>query len=210
MSKNIVFCGVGGQGTVLASKLVADAAMKENRHVMTAETIGMAQRGGSVFSHMRIDAFGPHADTGETSFPDVPDASVAAVSPLIARGSADLIIGFEPGETVRQLPYLKKDGFVVTSIRPVQPVSAMIGLSAYDSDAMIDYLKTHVKHLILVDADKALADIGNAKVLNMVLLGAAIRTGEVGVEPSDIVEALHARLPEKLWEVNEKALSYIS
>lgn len=200
MSKNIVFCGVGGQGTVLASKLVADAAMKENRHVMTAETIGMAQRGGSVFSHMRIDAFDPH----------VPAASTAAVSPLIARGSADLIIGFEPGETVRQLPYLKKGGYVVTSIRPVQPVSAMIGLSAYDSGAMIDYLQKHVENLILVDADRALADIGNAKVLNMVLLGAAIRTGEVGVDPADVVEALHTRIPEKLWEVNERALSYIN
>lgn len=195
MNKNIVFCGVGGQGTVLASRLVADAAMKENRHVMTAETIGMAQRGGSVFSHMRID--------------DQQEKSLTVVrSPLVARGDADLIIGFEPGETVRQLPYLKKDGWVVTSTRPVQPVSAMIGLSSYDSEAMISYLKKHVAHLILVDADQALADIGNPRVLNIVLLGAAIRTGEVGVEPADIVEALHARLPEKVWEVNEKALAY--
>ncbi|MDY6286571.1 MAG: indolepyruvate oxidoreductase subunit beta [Bilifractor sp.] len=195
MNKNIVFCGVGGQGTVLASRLVADAAMKENRHVMTAETIGMAQRGGSVFSHMRID--------------DKQEKSLTVVrSPLVARGDADLIIGFEPGETVRQLPYLKKDGWVVTSTRPVQPVSAMIGLSSYDSEAMISYLKKHVAHLILVDADQALADIGNPRVLNIVLLGAAIRTGEVGVEPADIVEALHARLTEKVWEVNEKALAY--
>lgn len=195
MNKNIVFCGVGGQGTVLASRLVADAAMKENRHVMTAETIGMAQRGGSVFSHMRID--------------DKQEKSLTVVrSPLVARGDADLIIGFEPGETVRQLPYLKKGGWVVTSTRPVQPVSAMIGLSSYDSEAMISYLKKHVAHLILVDADQALADIGNPRVLNIVLLGAAIRTGEVGVEPADIVEALHARLPEKVWEVNEKALAY--
>lgn len=195
MNKNIVFCGVGGQGTVLASRLVADAAMKENRHVMTAETIGMAQRGGSVFSHMRID--------------DQQEKSLTVVrSPLVARGDADLIIGFEPGETVRQLPYLKKGGWVVTSTRPVQPVSAMIGLFSYDSEAMISYLKKHVAHLILVDADQALADIGNPRVLNIVLLGAAIRTGEVGVEPADIVEALHARLPEKVWEVNEKALAY--
>ena len=195
MSKNIVFCGVGGQGTVLASRLIAAAAMKEKKHVMTAETIGMAQRGGSVFSHMRID--------------DKQEKSLTVVrSPLVARGDADLIIGFEPGETVRQLPYLKKDGWVVTSTRPVQPVSAMIGLSSYDSEAMISYLKKHVAHLILVDADQALADIGNPRVLNIVLLGAAIRTGEVGVEPADIVEALHARLTEKVWEVNEKALAY--
>ena len=188
MSRNIIFCGVGGQGTVLASKLTAAAAMKENKHVMTAETIGMAQRGGSVFSHMKI---------GE------------AASPLIGEKEADLIVSFEPGETVRQLKFLKEDGTVVTSIRPVQPVSAMIGLAAYDSDAMIHYLKKHVKHLILVDADKALKDLGNTKVMNMVLLGAAVSSGEAGVELKDVEEALHERLPEPLWEVNEKALQYM-
>ena len=188
MSKNIVFCGVGGQGTVLASRLIAAAAMKEKKHVMTAETIGMAQRGGSVFSHMKI---------GEAN------------SPLIGKGEADLIIGFEPGETVRQLPFLKKGGAVVTSIRPVQPVSAMIGRASYDSDAMIAYLKAHVDHLILVDADRALGEIGNPKVLNMVLLGAAMKTGAIGVDPADVEEAMRGRLPEKLWEVNTRALHYM-
>lgn len=187
MSENIVFCGVGGQGTVLASKLVAAAAMKEKRHVMTAETIGMAQRGGSVFSHMKI---------GE------------AASPLIGRGEADLIIGFEPGETVRQLPFLKQGGAVVTSIRPVQPVSAMIGLAEYDADAMIEYLKKKVRHLVLIDADEALRELGNPKVLNMVLLGAAVSTGKLGVAVEDIEQALHEKLPEKLWPVNERALRY--
>ncbi|MCI1304718.1 MAG: indolepyruvate oxidoreductase subunit beta [Lachnospiraceae bacterium] len=188
MSKNIVFCGVGGQGTVLASRLIAAAAMKEKKHVMTAETIGMAQRGGSVFSHMKI---------GEAN------------SPLIGKGEADLIIGFEPGETVRQLPFLKKGGAVVTSIRPVQPVSAMIGRASYDSDAMIAYLKAHVDHLILVDADRALGEIGNPKVLNMVLLGAAMKTGAIGVDPADVEEAMRGRLPEKLWDVNVRALRYM-
>jgi TatD DNase family protein len=87
MDKNIVLCGVGGQGTVLASKLIAAAAMEKSLSVMSAETIGMAQRGGSVFSHLRI---------GEEIY-----------SPMIARGTADLILGFEPGETVRMLEYLK-------------------------------------------------------------------------------------------------------
>lgn len=187
MSKNIVFCGVGGQGTVLASKLVADAAMKENIHVMTAETIGMAQRGGSVFSHMRL---------GD------------AASPLFGKGEADVIIGFEPGETVRQLPFLKKGGTVVTSIKPVQPVSAMIGQSVYNVEDMIAYLKENVENLILIDADEALAEIGNTKVLNVLLLGAALQAGVIGVEKSTVIEAMHERMAEKLWEVNEKALNY--
>ncbi len=187
MSKNIVFCGVGGQGTVLASKLVAKAAMMEQMHVRTAETIGMAQRGGSVFSHMRL---------GE------------ADSPLIGKGEADLIIGFEPGETVRQLPYLKKGGAVVSSLKPVMPVSAMIGQSSYDAGQMAEYLKKQVEHLVLVDADKALAEIGNPKALNVLLLGAALATGEIGVSRESLVEALHETLKQPLWEMNEKALSY--
>lgn len=89
-NKNIVLCGVGGQGTVLASKLLAAAAMSKDIPVMSAETIGMAQRGGSVFSHLRM---------GKNLY-----------SPMIKTGTADLIIGFEPGETVRMLPYLKEHG----------------------------------------------------------------------------------------------------
>ena len=187
MSKNIVFCGVGGQGTVLASKLVAKAAMKEHLHVRTAETIGMAQRGGSVFSHMRL---GP------------------ASSPLIGKGQADLLIGFEPGEAVRQLPYLKEGGWVVASTRPLQPVSAMIGLSSYDAGRMVEYLEEKTDHLVLVDADKALEQVGSPKVLNLLLLGAALRTGEIGVSRESLVEAIHETLAPKLWELNEKALDY--
>ena len=101
--KNIVLCGVGGQGTVLASKLLAAAAMSKDIPVMSAETIGMAQRGGSVFSHLRM---------GNDLY-----------SPMIETGTADLIIGFEPGETVRMLPYLKTGGHVVVSTRAVKPVT---------------------------------------------------------------------------------------
>ena len=87
MNKDILVCGVGGQGTVLASKLIASAYMAKGETVHSAETIGMAQRGGSVTSHVRI---------GE------------AYSPLIAQGGADIILAFEPAEAVRNLAYLKK------------------------------------------------------------------------------------------------------
>ena len=188
MSKNIILCGVGGQGTILASRLIASAAMKKNLPIKTAETIGMAQRGGSVFSHLRI---------GE-------DAS----TPLIAKGTADLIIGFEPGETVRQLPFLKKGGAVVVSSRPVMPVSAMIGKSTYDANAMLTYLKENVEHLTIVDADQAAADLDSAKTLNVVLLGAALRSGELGLGESEIMESMKERIPEKLWELNFQSLNW--
>ena len=94
VNKNIVLCGVGGQGTVLASKLIAAAAMEKGLRVMSAETIGMAQRGGNVFSNLRI---------GDSMH-----------APLLQSGQADVILGFEPGETVRMLHYLKPGGTVIT------------------------------------------------------------------------------------------------
>ena len=109
--KNIVLCGVGGQGTVLASKLLAAAAMSKDIPVMSAETIGMAQRGGSVFSHLRM---------GNDLY-----------SPMIETGTADLIIGFEPGETVRMLPYLKTGGHVVVRWNRSVPVSRSLIMAVY-------------------------------------------------------------------------------
>ena len=188
MSKSIILCGVGGQGTILASRLIASACMNRDLPILTAETIGMAQRGGSVFSHVRI---------GE-----------GANSPMIAKGQADLIIAFEPGEAVRQLPFLREGGAVVVSRRPVMPVSAMIGKTSYDGEAMIQYLQNHVKHLTVVDADKAAEELKSTKTLNVVLLGAAIRSGELGLSEEDLEKAIRQRVPEKLWELNLKSLKY--
>ena len=188
MSTNIILCGVGGQGTILASKLIASAAMDRNVAVKTAETIGMAQRGGSVFSHVRL---------GD----DV-------ACPLMARGTADLIIAFEPAEAVRQLPFLKAGGCVVVSARPVVPVSAMTGGPAYDYEGIMSYLRSQVQNLVVVDADQAAEDLGSAKCLNVVLLGAAARAGELGLTTDDLSRAIHGRLPERLWGLNERALAY--
>lgn len=187
-NRNIVLCGVGGQGTVLASKLLAAAAMSKNIPVMSAETIGMAQRGGSVFSHLRM---------GEGLY-----------SPMIQTGTADLIIGFEPGETVRMLPYLKDHGQVVVSTHAIKPVTATLSGSSYDAPQMIDYLKENVENLTLIDADKACQEIGSQKVLNMVLLGAAIRTGVLDFSIDEIEEIMKKTLPEKFHEMNLKALRY--
>ena len=186
--KNIVLCGVGGQGTVLASRLIAAAAMKKGLSVMSAETIGMAQRGGSVFSHLRIG--------GEL------------YSPMIALGTADIILGFEPGETVRMLPYLKPDGQVIASSRAVMPVTAALAGGGYRAEDMLDYLEKAVKNLLIIDTDEACRRLGSAKVMNVVMLGAAVRTGALGLTEEDISEALKSLLPEKLWEMNLNALSY--
>ncbi len=188
MNKNIVLCGVGGQGTVLASKLIAAAAMKKNIPVMSAETIGMAQRGGSVFSHIRM---GEHLH-----------------SPMIAEGTADMVIGFEPGETVRMLPYLKKDGQVVVSSRAIMPVSATLSGFSYDGEEMISYLGKTIPHLLVIDTEKACQKIGSTKALNLILLGAAVRSGTLGLSEEDIKNAVKERLPEKFHEMNFRALEY--
>lgn len=191
MSTNIVLCGVGGQGTVLASKLVAAAAMKKGFSVMSAETIGMAQKGGSVMSHLRI------GDDIRT--------------PMIASGEADIIIGFEPSETVRMLPFLKDGGSVITSQRPVMPVTAALKGSSYNGSEMIDYLKNvkKIERLVTVDTDKAINDIGSPKAMNMVLLGAASRSGLLGdITHEDIIEAMKSKVKPQFVEMNIKALEY--
>jgi indolepyruvate ferredoxin oxidoreductase beta subunit len=188
MRKNLILCGVGGQGTVLASRLISAAAIARGIPVMSAETIGMAQRGGSVFSHLRM---------GDGIY-----------SPMIARGEADLIIGFEPGEAVRLLPFLKPDGRLVVSSRPVMPVTAALSGGGYKAEDMLAYLDRQVKHLTVVDADLALSQVGTPKVLNLILLGAALRSGALGLEETDLVQAVRSVVPEKYRDLNFRALSW--
>lgn len=159
---NCILAGVGGQGTVLASKLIAQAGLSNGLKVRTAETIGMAQRGGCVVSHVR---------TGT----DIK-------SPLVPVGQADIIIGFEPAEAVRNLPYLKKDGVAVVALKAVRPVTASLTGSSYDGSDMVDYLKNNVKNLILVDGEAICASVGSAKVLNIALLGAALEALNISAE----------------------------
>ena len=121
MNKDILVCGVGGQGTVLASKLIASAAMNLGNTVHSAETIGMAQRGGSVTSHIRI---------GEQAY-----------SPMIPHGSADVLLAFEPAEAVRNLAYLKQDGIVIVNSVPVKPVTESLHDTGYDGSDMLTYLQ---------------------------------------------------------------------
>ncbi|MBO4619921.1 MAG: indolepyruvate oxidoreductase subunit beta [Victivallales bacterium] len=188
MNRNIVLCGVGGQGTVLASKLLAAAAMARGLPVMSAETIGMAQRGGCVFSNIRLGE-GVH-------------------SPMIEKGTADLILGFEPGEAVRMLPFLKPDGAVVTNACAVVPASASLSGFDYRGETMVEYLQKAVKKLVVVDGQAACAALGSPRVLNMVLLGVAVRTGELGLALEDLLEVLPSQVRPQFVELNRKALTF--
>ncbi len=188
MNKNILLCGVGGQGTVLASKLLSAAALDHGWNVRSAETIGMAQRGGSVTSHMRM---------GDDLY-----------SPLIGRGQADLILAFEPGEAVRSLPFLNKTGAVVVSSRPVRPVMGTLEGTEYTGAEMIDYLKKKVGHLTVVDADDAARELGSSRALNVVLLGAALMSGVLDLTADDIRRAVREKVAPQYLDMNLAALDY--
>lgn len=189
-TKNCLICGVGGQGTVLASKLIAQAAIDRGLSAKTAETIGMAQRGGSVVSHVRI---------GEK-----------LSAPMIGPGEADILIGFEPGEAVRCLDYLKKGGVVIVSTTPVIPVTASLGMH-YAGEEMLRYLEAlesrRMLKLIKVDGAAVCERLGSAKVLNVVLLGVAASSGVLGITAEEIAAVIKTRLPEKFHDINLRALS---
>lgn len=184
--KNIILCGVGGQGTVLASKILAGAAITRGENAHTAETIGMAQRGGSVVSHVRI---------GENCH-----------SPLVPKGSADILIGFEPAEAVRNLPYLKQGGTVIVNSAAVKPVTDSLAKTSYSGEAMIAYLKGQNLELTVVDGNAIVRELGSAKSLNVALLAAACEKGAVGMTVDELKEVVRTTMKPAFCEQNLRAI----
>ena len=190
MEKNILLCGVGGQGTVLASRIIALSGMDAGYNAKTAETIGMAQRGGSVVSHVRIS-----------------DKKIQ--SPIIPKKRADMIIAFEPGEAVRCLDYLKEGGTVIVNSRPQKPVTASLSGSDYDGSDCLEYLFENVKNLTVIDGDEIEKKCGSPKVLNIALLAGAAASGELGISVDVLKEAIKKQLPEKFHAINLKTVDTV-
>ncbi len=188
MRTNILICGVGGQGIVLTSKLIAATAVEHDIPVMSAETIGMAQKGGSVFSFLRL---------GE-----------GIASPMFPEGTADILIGFEPAEAVRMFPYLKKGGSVIVNTHPIMPVTASLGGTAYSGGEMLEYLRRNAENVTLIDGEKACAEIGSPKALNMIMLGAAIASGFMPFTREEVEQTMRRTVKPQFHEMNAKALAY--
>jgi indolepyruvate ferredoxin oxidoreductase beta subunit len=210
-SSDVIIAGVGGQGTVLASKLLAHAAMLEGRQVRTAETIGMAQRGGSVLGHVRMSFLGNDASANAERGRNLRHTPTPALSPLVPPGGAELLIGFEPAETVRALEFVRTGGAVVTAKRVIAPVCAALEGQTYDGRAEIDYLISckangRISQLILIDGDAACARLGSSKALNVVLLGAALALGIINISEQALEEALGALVKPNFIELNKQAL----
>jgi indolepyruvate ferredoxin oxidoreductase beta subunit len=190
---NVMLTGVGGQGTVLAAKVLAQAAQEKGWHVRTAETIGMAQRGGSVVSHVRMGNEGEEVQ-----------------SPLIARGCADVIIAFEPAEGARMLSYLAPTGVLVTATTAVQPVTAALAIDSYRGSVVLQGLRDAFAQapdqLVIVPDDELLECIGNRKVLNTVLLAKAIGTGRLPMDLDDLRSAIRACVKPAFVDLNLQAI----
>lgn len=185
MNKDILICGVGGQGTVLASKLLASASMNCGNTVHSAETIGMSQRGGSVTSHVRV---------GDGAF-----------SPLIPLGCADVIMAFEPSEAVRNLPYLKKNGLVIVNSIPVRPTTETLNDTGYDGKKEVEYLKTKINTCIVVDADKLCGEFGSSRYFNVAILGVAVGSKRLGLTCEAVLSEIESRVKQEFVEMNKKA-----
>lgn len=184
MEKDILLCGVGGQGIVLASKLIAAAAMTKGHTVHSAETIGMAQRGGPVTSHIRIGS--------------------RASSPLIPIGSADMMIAFEPAEAVRCLRFLKRDGLVIANTVPMRPTTESLRPTGYDGADALAYIKKKCK-CVAVDANELCAPLGSPKSFNVAVLGVLIAQGALDIDAETMRGEIRARVPQRYIETNLKA-----
>ena len=149
MTKNIMIVGVGGQGTLLTSRIIGKAALSEGLEVKISEVHGMAQRGGSVVTFVR---FGDKV-----------------CEPVVEEGQADVIIAFERLEALRYAHFLKKDGVLIVNDTRIDPMTVVIGAKEYPENILENLKENHEIHAI--DAQKLALELGNSKVLNSVVLG---------------------------------------
>lgn len=182
MNMNILIVGVGGQGTLLASKIMGKCFLDCGFDVKVSEVHGMSQRGGSVVTYVRC---------GEKVW-----------SSVIDRGEADLIISFEQLESARWLPCLKPGGILISSDQKIDPMPVIMGQATYPEN-VLDEIRALGVNVVSVPADRLARQAGSEKAANVVLLGAASRF--TGVEKERWIDAIRATVPAKTTDVNLRA-----
>ena len=180
-SKNIMIVGVGGQGTLLASRILGNVAISEGYDVKVSEVHGMSQRGGSVVTYVKY---------GKKVY-----------SPIIDKGEADIILAFELLEAERSISFLKKGGKLIVNSQKIDPMPVITGAAEYPAD--IDKKLSAVADTTVVDALSAAKTAGNMKAVNVVLIGVLAKTMDIPYEKW--TEALKATVPSKFLDVNLKA-----
>lgn len=183
---SIVIGGVGGQGVILTARILSEAALAHGLPVQMSEVHGMSQRYGSVVSSVRMGNV-------QTS--------------MVKKGEADAIVGFEPLESVRLLPYAQRKTVLVTALTPIRPLLVVLGKDAYPSlEDLHRQLREKVNRVLAIDADRIARSVGDAVVANSVLLGALLGTKVVPVPLDRLRKSLARHVPSKLLAANLEAL----
>ena len=181
---DIIMVGVGGQGTILASKVLTRAAQEAGYDLKVSEIHGMAQRGGSVVTQVRL---------GEKVF-----------APMITEGGADFILAFEKLEGLRLLPFLKPDGTMIINDQAIPPMPVLVGAAQYPEN-ILAYIRSIVPNTLVMDALDLATKRGNPRAVNMALLGALAKS--LPIEREVWEKALVARVPNRFLEANRAAFS---
>ena len=181
-TKTIMIVGVGGQGTLLASRILGHVLLKQGHDVKISEVHGMSQRGGSVVTYVKY---------GEKVY-----------SPISDRGSADIIITFEKLEGARWLPYLKKGGTLIMNTQQIDPMPVVVGAAKYPEN-ICEKIKDNDVNIETIDALGLAQEVGSSKVANVVLLGVAAKF--MHIPSGDFEEAIDENVKPKFIELNKKA-----
>ncbi len=181
-TKNIMIVGVGGQGSLLASRILGNAVLLQNYDVKVSEVHGMSQRGGSVVTYVKY---------GD-----------AVASPVICKGEADIIVSFELLEAARWISYLKPDGVIVTNTQMINPMPVVIGDAEYPEN-LVSKMEAAGAKVIAADALAIAREAGNEKAVNVALIG--LMAHALGFDPDILREAIKISVPEKFLELNLKA-----
>ena len=184
-TKRCVFVGVGGQGNLLASRLLGEAALSVNIPAVVSEIHGMAQRGGVVESAVLLGS---------------------STSPIVSDGEGDILIGFEPSETARTLRKCHRKSLVITNTRPLPPFTVTVGQGTYPAvDSLLDLIGTKVAQVIALDGNRLAEEAGNPLSLNMVMLGALIGSGTIPVTADVMKETISVSTKRAFLESNLRA-----
>lgn len=181
MTRNIMIVGVGGQGTLLTSRILGNTVVNQGHDVKVSEVHGMSQRGGSVTTYVKY---------GKKVY-----------SPIIDKGEADLIIAFELLEAYRALPYLREGGKMIVNHQQINPMPVIIGAMDYPSDILAKMAEK--VNVVAVDALPMALEAGNGKATNVVLIGVLAKASEIPKE--QWISAIHETVPAKFLDINLKA-----
>lgn len=181
---NILIAGVGGQGVLLTSKIIAETALEQGFDVKQSEVHGMAQRGGSVVSFVRF---------GDKVY-----------APMVTEGECDLLIGFEPVETARYLHYLKETGIVIYNTYKMSSITVSIGAEKYPEN-IDETIRLNAKNVHPFDGTKLAVDVGDKRALNVVMMGAALKF--LPFESNIVLKKIEENVNKKVLNINIKAFN---